>query len=373
MTKLWYLLAGAIIIAAFIQSRDKYFSLRNNKDSKERFFTFLLIILLATFCGLRNFYNDTITYLQMYEQAPRLSEFWGSDDASIARGIGFGFITSLIKEIGFSSQDYLMFYSYITVISYVLFVRKYCKTTILPVFLMFVTGFYTFSFAAIKQCVALAFCLWAVTFAIEKRWGYFVLLILLAATFHPYAIIYLIIPFFTFRPWTWKTYLYIVFFVSVGFFLDTFLDTIIDVTTMIGANYNEESFVGEGVNIFRVLVAFVPIILSFIYKRQLFSQSTREENIIFNMALLNALIMFVALFGTANYFARLANYFLPAQVVVLPWMFSKINYKESTMLKYMCVVGYTGYFYYENAILKWFDGCFNQVNLWVYLSGLLRW
>ena len=101
----------------------------------------------------------------------------------------------------------------------------------------------------------------------------------------------------------------------------------------------------------------------------MFAYSTRTENILFNMAMLNALIMFVGLFGTANYFGRLANYFLPAQVVVLPWMLKKIAKQDRQILTVLCVVGYVGYFMYGNLVQSVFDNCFSKITLWQYISS----
>lgn len=368
MSKLWTLLLEVLLIAIFIDYREKSSFHHNGHD---RFFTFLLIALLATFCGLRTWYNDTVTYLQIYAQTTSLSEFWKSPDANFASGYGFGLLNSVIKDLGFSSQDFLMFYAYFTIIPYVLFVRKYCKSTTFGIFLMFTTGVYTFTFAAIKQCAATAICLLAISAAIERKWIRYFFLIFIAALFHPYSIIYLFVPLMFFRPWTNRTLFYTIFFVSAGFALKQIVGTIVDITAMMGANYSTDSFIGEGVNIFRVLVAFVPYVLGYIYRRHLFRDSTRVENLLYNLSMINALIMFVGLFGTANYFARLANYFLPAQVVVLPWMLRKIGGKDGKILTYSCILGYLGYFTYENAILKDFDSAFSQTSFWDYLGSLL--
>ena len=90
------------------------------------------------------------------------------------------------------------------------------------------------------------------------------------------------------------------------------------------------------------------------------------------MAMLNGLIMFVGLFGTANYFARLANFFLPAQVVVLPWMINKIrksSNRDANIYAVACVGGYGLYFIYENYIVKRFDQYFAKTDLWSYISS----
>ena len=370
MSKLWVLLALSMVLAFIVDYRDKRNRARNPYNgSRERLFTILMILYLGIFCGLRTWYNDTVTYIQIYEQTPLLSEFSQNNRSSFAHGIGFAYLNSIIKTIGFSTQDYLMFYSLFTVFCYVRFVRKHAENFTLAVFLMFTTGFYTFAFAAIKQCVATAICLLALEFLFQKKRISFIALVGLASLFHPYALVYLLLLFMDFRPLTWRTYLYIALFVAVGFGLNSIIGTIVDVTTMMGANYDMNSFIGEGVNIFRVLVCFVPLALAFLCGRKLFAHSTRTEDILFNMVMLNALIMFVGLFGTANYFARLANYFLPAQVVVLPWMLRKIGGKDGKILTALCVLGYTGYFIYGNLIQNVFDKNFSKISLWQYISS----
>ena len=367
MTKLWLLLFFSLMFAYVIENRDR--RLLNRSNHRERLFTFFLIFMLGTFCGLRTWYNDTVTYLQMYSQAVPVAEFWASSDAEFASGLGFGLLNSVIKELGFSSQDYLMMYAFLTVTPYVLFVRKYCPHFMFGVFLMFTTGFYTFTLAAIKQCMATGICLLAVMAALDKKWVRYILLIGLAFLFHPYSIVYLLVPFLMFRPWTVRTYIAIILFTAVGFGLDSLIGTILDVTTMIGADYNAASFVGEGVNIFRVLVAFTPFVLSIPYKNMLFRDTGRTEHLMFNLATVHALLMFVGLFGTANYFARLANYFLPAAVVVLPWMLNTLYKRHQLFLKSACVIGYLGYFYFENAIKQTFDSHLSQISLWDYIAS----
>ena len=368
MSKLLTLLFVSLMLAFIIEFRDK--QLLRKPGKFDRFFTFLLIVLLASYCGLRTWYNDTVTYLQMYDQTPPLSAFWTSDDARLAGGVGFGWLNSFIKELGFSSQDYLMLYAFLTVTPYVLFVRKYCPHFLFGVFLMFTTGFYTFTFAAIKQCMATGICLLAVMAALDKKWIHFSLLMALAVLFHPYSIIYLVVPLMTFKPWTKWTYICIVVFIAMGFMLEHLLGTILDVTDLIGADYVIESFTGEGVNVFRVIVAFVPLGLAAVGGRKTFLSSTKMDNLMFNLAMLNALIMFVGLFGTANYFARLANYFLPGQIITIPYLLKRWKPSQGRVLTIACIIGYLGYFIYENAIIRPFDYSCSHMNFFDYISSL---
>lgn len=370
MSTLWYLLSVSLIVAQIVSYRDKQLCIRTNStDRRDNFFTILLIFFLGVFCGLRTWYNDTVTYIQSYNGTPALNEYLRGNGTDFAFGLGFAFVNSIMKTIGFSSQDFIMFYALITTFCYIRFVRKYSDNFPLGVFLMFTTGFYTFAFAAIKQCMATAICLVALDALFEKKRIKYIILVALASLFHPYAIIYFLLLFMDFRPLTWKTYFFIAAFIVAGFSLNSLIGTILDITDMMGANYDTTSFVGEGVNIFRVLVCFVPVVMMFLFGRKMFVGTNRQENIIFNMAMLNAMIMFVGLFGTANYFARLANYFLPAQIIVLPWMFKKFKHPDKQIITIFCVIGYLGYFIYGNSIQRVFDDEFSKITFWQYVTS----
>lgn len=104
----------------------------------------------------------------------------------------------------------------------------------------------------------------------------------------------------------------------------------------------------------------------------MFSAASRTENLLCNMAMLNGLIMFTGLFGTANYFGRLANYFLPAQVVVIPWMLKRIGGRDRRLLTALCIVGYIGYFMYGNLIQSVFDDNFSKITFWQYIIAHLK-
>lgn len=73
-------------------------------------------------------------------------------------------------------------------------------------------------------------------------------------------------------------------------------------------------------------------------------------NIIVNLMMVNSVIMFIGLFGTANYFARLANYFLIFQTIALPWILRLFNNRDQKMLAGMSMVGFAAYNYYGEVL-----------------------
>lgn len=341
-----------------------------NPDRRHRliFCTLLIIILLAGFAGLRTRCNDTGAYRHGYELITESS--WDESDKSVGSNPLFNRINYHLKMHGVSTQNFLMFWAFLTVGCYIIFVHGYSANYPLTIFLLFTTGCYTFAFAGIKQAAAVGIAVIAVMLALKKKWILFIAGVLIAALIHPYALMYLLVPFMEFRPWTGKTYWMLALFLVVGFSLRPLIGTVVNITTLLGEEYTVSSFTGEGVNIFRVLVCNVPLVLSYIYRKKLFSDSSKAENLMVNLTMLNGAIMFVGLFGTANYFARLANYFLIFQSLSLPWMLKKIGGRDRKMLTILMVLGFVAYFYYANAINQPFDQGFARLSISEYLAQL---
>ena len=190
---------------------------------------------------------------------------------------------------------------------------------------------------------------------------------LLAATFHPYILLFLLIPILRFKPWSGGTWLLLALTVIAGLTLPNIVETIVNTAALLGDGYNAEEFIGEGVNVFRVLVASVPVLLTFLLKCRV-SRSGAVDNVFINLSFLYACIMFVGLFGTANYFGRLANYFSIFPAIVLPMILKKLSARDRRFLTVSMVACYLAYFYYGNAINENFAQEFSRITVWNYLG-----
>ncbi len=369
------LIPMAIVLAlAFLRNKIGITGINKKHEKKEILFIFIIVVYLGVFTGLRTWYNDTVTYIQMYEfNTPTLKNFFGSPNNRFSQGLGFLFLNSLMKTFNFSNQDFIMFYGILTMALYVSSIYKHSEDFTFSMFLFFAVGCFVFAQAAIKQSVAMAFGCWAYHYATEKKWKKYILLVALASLFHPYALVYLVMPLMMFQPWTLSGYIWLFASIVVGISLPKMFGVIVDVTTMMGAqNYTVEEFSGAGVNIFRLFVCVAPTLLSFIFKDGLYKDADQKDYLLMNLTMLNGIIMFIGLFGTANYFARLANFFLPFQVLSIPWLVKRLKYSDRALIVLVCVVGYLGYLYYESGILRPFDQSFSQISLWDYLRGLLQ-
>ena len=229
---------------------------------KEKMIYILMAVILAIFVGLRTAYNDTETYRHAYELLESGLDGIKYLDLNLGANPGFNIFNVIMKTIGISTQSFLMIYAIVTVCIYLWFIRKYSDNLWLSVFLFFTMGCYTFTMAAIKQCVAVAFCLIATDRIIRDKKLSFLFWVFIASTFHPYSLMYLIVPFLNFDAWSGKTYILLILFAIIGFSLQSLLGTVIDITTMLGEEYDASTFMGEGINIFRLAVVWVPVIIS---------------------------------------------------------------------------------------------------------------
>lgn len=337
---------------------------------KDKLFYFIMTVSFAVFVGLRTRGNDTFVYRHMYENiGDNISYIAYIDWRNLSAAPGLQCYCILLKSLGASTQDYLMLTALITIGIYLWFIRKYTCNIFLSIFYFVTMSVFGFTMAAIKQTLAVAFLMLATDNAIQKHWLKFVFWLAIAELFHPYAFIYLVVPFVTFRPWSNGTYYLLAGTVFVALLMSRFLSTIDVVTEALGFNYTEGSFSGEGVNIFRVLVVWIPLALSFLRKEHLQQSNDRAMNIIVNLMMVNSMIMFIGLFGTANYFARLANYFLIFQTLALPWLLGLFGRNNGKAIAVMSIICFSCYYYYSTGIVHGgFDANYSFMTLWEYLK-----
>lgn len=371
MIELWILMIVALVLSwihehAYIGTKDRAIS-----KHKISLVFIIMLLFLGGYLGLRVRGNDTRTYIQIYENTKIFPQFWSTFDPSLSKDPGFNFLNAVLKTLGVTTQSWLMIYALITVGLYLHFFRKYKNDLVLNIYLFICIGLHGFVGAAIKQSIATAICLCALPLAEEKKWIRYILLVFLGSTFHMYALVYLIVPFLTFKPWTKKTFFLIVGTVIVAFSLQNLFGVITEITSSAGEGYTVGELSGEGVNIFRILVSNVPALLAIFFHKQLFVDSTRRENMMFNLSMINGCIMFIGLFGTANYFARLANYFVAAQAIILPWIINKLGGKNRKFLKIVMIICYLGYYYYStNIVYGLYTNRFERITIIEYLQQL---
>lgn len=369
MFKLLPITAICLIFAAFSHAASTYDPIECRYYKKDRFWYAIMAVCLILFAGLRTDYNDTGTYLEGYQKyRDGLYSYENIEWLRIGDNPGFVYVMGLMIRMHFHESGFIMCFSIFMVGVNLWFFHKYSCNIWLTIMLYITFAGYLFSLAAIKQCTAMAFCLIATDRAIRKKYVPFVIYVLIGSLFHAYALMYLLVPFLFFRPWSKMTVIMLIVFGTIGFGMQSLVGTLLNVTDMLGESYDAASFTGEGVNPIRLLVTAVPVFLSFLSAKQIAETEERDQYLITNLTMLNAEIMFVGLFGTANYFARLANYFLPFQAVSIPWLFKHYDYKSKRILIPIAVFGYFLFFVYSFAVNEHFDSSYYRYTIWEYIQ-----
>ena len=331
-----------------------------------------LMTILIFFNILRTGYNDTWNYREVYRVLVKpFPEAWEALSWELGENPLFNIMQSWLKTHNVDELLFLSFFGFWTVLIYVFFLKKHYTNFALTIFLFIAMGCYQFTMAAIKQCAATAICLIATDCALKKKWFPFILLTGIAALIHPYALMYLIVPFMMFRPWSRQGYFWLIALIAGGLLFQPMLGAIVDITTAIGEEYTAETFSRTGVSALRILVCWVPVVLSFVYRKELFQDSTREENFFVNMSMVYAGIMFMGAFGTALYFGRLSSYFSIMPVIALPWMISKIHRSDRRIIQPIAVICYLAYFYFKNTVEVDFETSYDALTLSHFFSNLV--
>lgn len=371
MFKLLPVFIISVVLAWFSHMFSNYNRAVDKYEKKENLIYFVLVVVMTVFVALRTHYNDTASYIETYVyKVPSDMDFWTSLTSvnwlKIGTNPGFVFFYRYLKYLGFTPQLFLTFFAVLTIPVYMWFIRKYTDNIFLSVILMYTIGPYVFSLAAIKQSFAMALLLIATDRAINKKYTSFVFWVLLACTIHAYSWLYFIVPFLNFKPWSKRTYWSLALFGIVGVMLSFGMNGIINITSLLGDEYSAQDMSGAGVNIYRFGVTIVPLVLSFIFRKRIQNDvNCDEDNVIINLTILHGELMFIALFGTANYFARLANYFQIFAVITMPKMFNYMNKKYRTVVTVCAMILYVLFFYYNNTISGYatFDKSFDKLTL----------
>lgn len=380
MRQLVILYLGTIILALLSQQYapayhhinfDRSF-IRDRSDP----FTIAIIIWLSLFSGLRYSYNDTAQYIVYFrESATTLSEhFATSTETGLADNPLYYICEVLIKGVIDNYHVWFLLTAFLSCYVAVKFFRHYAASYSWTILLFHAIGTYVMYMAAIKQSIAVAILMCAIPFAIKKKWIPYYLLVCLAILFHTHAFLFLILPLLFEKPWGKFTLIFACAAVFAMATYDSTLGAFMEYAQSIGANVAEiEVFDGHSVNMLRVLVYGIPPVMALVFRRRLFFDSTRTENLFANMSILSWLILMIGTVEGGNLFARMAGYFEWGTALALPWMIRKLFDKKSQQLVF-CIAGvcYSLYFLYEFGVSKGFGDQYQAITLWQFIVSLFQ-
>ena len=336
-------------------------------------FMVIAIAWLTCFSFLRTSYNDTYTYIWMYDNAETAQEFIDNGGLLDLTGNPLSyFYQSFMHDLTDNYHIYFFFPAFMSSFAVIKLFKQYSVSPGMSVLIFFSIGTYMMYVAALKQCLAMFFLLWSLPYAIDKKYVRFYILVFMAILFHTHAFMFAIVPFLLEKPWgkvTWAGLVFTLFAMATyKFTLGKFMEW----AQSLGAFVSEEEiFDGHQINVLRVVVYWVPVLFALLFRQRLFQDSTKVENLFTNMSIVGAFILTIGVVEGANLYARMAGYFEVATAVTLPWMIKKVFNKQSAQLVTLAAgICYFGYFMFEFGVSKSFGSQYAAITIWEFLSSL---
>lgn len=344
------------------------------QEQRRDFFYILILVILIAFAGLRTKYNDTEVYIQNYEDLGDrdIGEYF-SDPDSWKPGKNPGFVSFnivLYRLTDGNPHIFIFVWTAFTLTVFLGFIRRYSDDFVLSLFVFIALGQFCFIMAAMKQVAATAFGLLAIQKLLDNKKAAYIILLLAGASIHPYVLVYFLAPLMKSKPWRKWTYLIIAAAVLIILTFNSALRNIIAVTSFLGDSYTEKTFSYAGVNAVRVAVYLVPAFLAFALPRSVYEGSSDSENLMVNMTVICSSIMVIALFGTANYFTRMAFYFAPFMVVSMAYTLNRFERGTSCFLKTLCYYCFAVFFFYSYAFNEAFSADYKTISVREFIGGL---
>lgn len=332
--------------------RGRYYSVLNDTAF------ILLAVVLVLFAGLRKEYNDTWNYINSFHSDPGLSGFWEKvENLNPLKNPLFNFYRSWLRDITDNAQIMIFIPSAFTQVCFLLFFKRYSHSFTFSVFIYFALGTINVSLAALKQVWAMAIVTLAFPYLEKKQWVRYYLIVFIAMLMHTYALAYAVLPLFSQKPWKPFTYIFVILLAAVMMNFEEAITAFMDQAEEAGKKlYAEEIFDDHGVNMLRVAVYAVAPLISFLFQKWIFRDSTTGDHIVVHMSIISFAFMLMGTQSGANMFARMAHYFELGTVCCIPWMLKKTFNKRSYQAVSMLTVGcFLVYFIYANGINIHFD------------------
>ena len=219
---------------------------------------FLVVALLVSVAGFRGVGADFGNYTRLYKnlKVQTWQTLWHSmitfDEP------GYKLLCYICSKIYDSPTTMFFLSSLLSIAPCILLIYKekvpFCVAIILY-FLLIWTG----TFGAVRQYLAAAMIFCAYPYLRERKFWKYCFFVVLGASFHITALIMLPIYFLVTREITWKNTLLIII---VSFVLRYSYDFLFNLLGAIkDKEFGEYAYLTTGVNIFRILIAFAPIVL----------------------------------------------------------------------------------------------------------------
>ncbi len=330
-----------VFVFSLLADNTEHTTLKKKDDTSDfskKMYVFLALAVLVLVSGLRyRVGTDYGGYMSGYQTD--LSEVW--EKIITFREPGIKIVTLLSTLI---YDDYVSMFlgmALITVSLNVITISKHSESIMLGLMLYIFIGAWHGSFNGVRQYAAAAIIFAGHRFILQKKFWKYAAVVLLASLFHITALIMLPIYFLANQKLSIKN---LIIFVIIAVVMRYSYDFFFEIMSVIKEkDQSQYAYMQESVTIFRVLVAFAPIALALLVRKDFFED--KENTFYFTMLLLNATFMF-ATSGSA-YLARVGIYTDIYATLAFPKMLKGMKKSDQMLLMVLILALYFIFWYYE--------------------------
>lgn len=344
-----------VLLAKAIEKTGKPVLLQNSEEKENRAAFFAAIIAyLPTiiFMGLRDNMGDTDGYIANFNALNTQSGFANLED----RNPGYTVFQIFFKQ--YISDNANLFLLTMTVISVLLMLKIHCKYSpmiALSAYVFFGSTEISYVFNGARQFLAISIMFYSFKFMKEKKLIKYAICAFIAFIIHQTAVV--VIPaYFVVRGkfLNKKIILAGMGTIAATAFSSLFIDYLNDlfISESVYSHYYDKLVETEGINIFRVLVAAVPVVLCLIYKKRIDELEDNALNICANMSILALAVSIFSATSGGELLGRLAEYYLIFNTLTYPILLKRVVSKNvKTILEVGLIIGFFFYFFYQFTII----------------------
>ncbi len=312
------------------------------KKSKTVFFIGTML-LLGLFQGLRapTVGTDVPGYLGYFN-------FIANNGKEAPWEMGYVLFVCLLQYLGISFQGSLLVFAFIIQTPIIYTICKHSTKPLLSVFAYFAFGEFLFTFSGLRQAVAMSFTFASYGFIKEKKPIRYLIMILLACSFHKSALVNLLIyPLFYIRNKK-NTLVFSLFVVTIVF---AFKEQLVLLGGEIfGELYKTITKTGAYEMFFAFLILYI---ISGLVKFEKFDQEYMGlRNLLF------AVVVVYSMASVSNYITRIGFSYQIFICLFIPKLMEKIRVKPTYMYDMTCIAICLAFFYMNIGFLDTLPYCF---------------
>jgi len=303
-------------------------SLKLNSVTKKKIFIIFAFLLLILVSGLRHISIgiDTMNYFNsfMFFEQKSLQEIITNSELEK----GYLLLQYFIYNIFGNFQFLLIFVAIFQMVVVAKLILKHSVNPLLSTILFIVFGFYTFGFSAIRQTLAISFVVISLSFIERRKFYSFIVTILIAASFHISALIFIPSYFIAKMKIERKNLVLLVFSAVIVFLSRNYIIQLLNQYARIPYASTETG----GYLMYLFLV--ISVILGVIFRKQLIEKNPNNSYFM-QMMIMTTILMPITMFHPAV--MRLFQYFFIFMIIYIPNLLHSI---KDHLLRYIAIFSY---------------------------------